>query len=249
MSAPQFRQLYPASDDVPDVPACYAYPDERWLRGNMIASLDGAATVDGRAGPLGNTADQWMLALLRALADVVLVGAATAEIEGYRPIQIREEFASLRRDRPSPVTAIVSRTLRLDVTGRLFTSGARPLVITCTSAPARARHQLADVADIVVAGDETVDLHHAVRELADRGHRRLLCEGGPRLLAALAAEDLLDELCLTISPLLVAGSAPRILDGTAITPRRMRLAHLLMDADGLLYTRYVRRRDRERNRP
>ncbi|HEY0871231.1 MAG TPA: dihydrofolate reductase family protein, partial [Acidothermaceae bacterium] len=71
------------------------------------------------------------------------------------------------------------------------------------------------------------------------GHRRLLCEGGPTLLAAVAADGVLDELCLTIAPMLVGGPSPRVLDGPVLTPpRRLRLTQLLQDDDDLLFARY-----------
>ena len=81
-------------------------------------------------------------------------------------------------------------------------------------------------------------LERVVAALHHLGHRHILCEGGPRLNAQLVAAGLVDELCLTISPMLVGGSAARILDGTS-SPTGLRLAHVLED-DGFLFCRYVR---------
>jgi riboflavin biosynthesis pyrimidine reductase len=96
------------------------------------------------------------------------------------------------------------------------------------------------VADVIVAGDESVDLSAAVDALTERGHRRMLTEGGPHLLAQLVAAGRLDELCLTFAPLLAGGDVTlRILAGQPLDPPRpLHLAHLLED-DGFLFSRYL----------
>ena len=91
----------------------------------------------------------------------------------------------------------------------------------------------------MVAGEAGVDLRLALDALAGRGLRRVLCEGGPRLLGEMVADGLLDDLCLTFSPLLRGGDAPRALNGAPTAPRRMRLAHVL-EEDGTLLTRWLR---------
>ena len=95
-------------------------------------------------------------------------------------------------------------------------------------------------ADVIVAGQDTVDLAAAVDALAERGHRRMLAEGGPHLLAQLAGAGLLDELCLTIGPLMAGPGAPRIVAGVPATPLPLTLAHVLED-DGFLLCRYIRK--------
>lgn len=238
------RRLLPDPTDDVDLIAAYAYPQERpWLRGNMIASADGAATLDGRAGGLGNPADQRVLGLLRALSDVVIAGAGTVVTEGYGPARARDEYQAARAaagQPPAPVMAVVSNQLRLDFSSRYFTQAReRPIVVTSKAAPAdllRAAHQ---VADVIVAGAQVVDPALMVQALGERGHTRLLCEGGPTFLGACVAAGALDELCLTISPLLVGGPARRILDGPVISPpAEMRLTQLLIDDDDLVYARY-----------
>jgi riboflavin biosynthesis pyrimidine reductase len=111
-------------------------------------------------------------------------------------------------------------------------------------APADRRAELARRADVIVAGDETVDLRAAADALAERGHRRLLAEGGPHLLAQLLEAGLLDELCLTIGPLMAGPGAPRIVTGSPGTgpaaPLPLTLAHVLED-DGFLFCRYTRK--------
>jgi len=238
-----------------DLAAAYAYPpwsdepDETgtlrtWVRANMVASVDGAATVKSMSGGLSGQHDRRLFHLLRGLADVILVGAGTARAEGYRPARPRDEWARLRAGRPqSPPIAVVTQIVDLDLPGPMFTEApgdARTIVITTQAAPPDRRARAARHADVVLAGTHRVDLAVALAALADRGLRRILAEGGPYLLGQLVAAGLLDELCLTVSPLLVGGEAARVLAGSTLAPpQRLRLAHVL-EADGSLFYRYVR---------
>ena len=255
------RQIYPEPADLGDheLAARYGYPDQAgsaacWLRANMVTSLDGAATVGGRSGGLSGGADQQVFAMLRALADVILVGAGTARVEGYRPVRPRLEgvrWAWLRAGRtPSPPIAVITRRLDLDLESPLLAGSpahARTIVITTEEAPAARRAQVAATADVIVAGRDSVDIVAAVTALAGRGHRRILTEGGPYLLTQIIEAGLLDELCLTISPLLagpgagriVAGPGPPHPPGGGASSHELRLAHVLAE-DGHLLCRYLR---------
>jgi len=229
--------------------AVYAYPEQveqgrGWLRANMVSGLDGAARLAGLSEGLSGDADKRIFGVLRALADVVLVGAETVRAEGYRPARARAEFAAARAaagQAPAPAIAIVSRSLVLDLSAPLFTEPlVRTVVITTEDSPAETRKAVAEVADLVVAGTGSVDLPVAVAALADRGWTRQLTEGGPRLLAQLAADGLLDELCLSLAPVLSGGDAPRILQGPQMPAvQRMRLVSLI-EQKGFLFTRYLR---------
>jgi riboflavin biosynthesis pyrimidine reductase len=238
------RQLFPVAVDDPDLVQLYAYPDGQWLRANMVSSADGAASLNGVTHGLSSDTDRRLFALLRTLCDVILVGASTVREEKYKPARTRELWSHLRDGRPpTPPIAVVSRRLDLDPDSPLISAApehARTIVITVARAPADRRAALARHADVIVAGDETVDPKAAVGALADRGHRRMLAEGGPRLLAHLLEAGLLDELCLTISPLLAGPGASRIVAGphAATPPRPLTLAHVLED-EGFLLTRYT----------
>lgn len=238
------RALSPEVGDA-DLADRYAYPsDGVWLRANMVAGLDGAAQRDERSGGLGSPADQRLFLLLRGLADAVIVGAGTVRAEGYGPVRPHESWGGVRDGRsPVPPLAIVSRSLTLDFDAPVFTEAAVPTIVLTTAAADPARLEAArERADVVVAGHDTLDFPAAVRALADRGHRRLLCEGGPGVLAQVVAAGLLDEMCLTLSPLLLGGDARRILDGPpAPAPPDLALAHALQDGD-FLFLRYTRRR-------
>lgn len=238
------RRLLPDPVDELALIEAYPYPiDNVWLRANMVASADGAATVNGRAGGLGNTTDQQVLRLLRALADVVIAGAGTVTAEGYGPARARPEYEELRAaagQPPAPIMAVVSQRLQLDFDSRYFVEATQPpIVVTCASAPPDRLIAAQKVAAVVFAGDQTVSAALMVKALVGLGHRRLLCEGGPTLLAQVAADGVLDELCLTISPMLVAGPSRRILDGPLLDPAlKLRLKQLLQDDDDLLYASY-----------
>jgi riboflavin biosynthesis pyrimidine reductase len=225
----------------------YTYPDKRWFRANMVASVDGAATMDGRSGGLSSPGDRRLFWTLRGLADVILAGAGTARAEGYRPTRAKDSWGplGLRQDRPAaPPLALVSRSLDLNPADPVFTGApadARTIVLTCAAAPAKTRAALDRVADVIVAGDTLVNLTEAVGALHDRGLGRVLCEGGPHLLGQLAADELVDELCLTISPVLAGPGSPGIVTGSPFPAQRLRLAGFL-EEDGTLFCRYTRAR-------
>lgn len=239
--------------DLAELAAAYAYPEpgagapRPWLRANMVSSLDGAGQHDGRSQPISGAADMRIFGTLRALADVVVVGAETVRTEGYRPARVRAEFAGARAaagQTPVPAVAVVSASLDLDFTLPLFTSPVVPTLILTGAAAAPDRVAAAEKAGarVLVAGaGRGVEPARAVRVLAGLGHTRLLTEGGPRLLGQLIAAEVLDELCLTISPMLTAGGAQRIAVGPSVAvPHRFALVSLL-EEEGFLFSRYRRR--------
>jgi len=239
------RTMSPAACDELDdagLAELYAYPEPRWLRANMVASADGAGYLDDRTEGLSSPADMRLFGVLRVLADVVLVGAGTARIEQYKPARRRPALAALRAGRPpAPPIALVSRKLDLDFASPLFTEApedARTIVITCASAPDGRRAAAAKVADVIVAGDRVADLTEALSALRARGLGRVLCEGGPHLLGEIAAAGLLDELCLTVSPMLAGPGPDRVTAGAPFPSRPMTLAGVLED-DGFLFCRYL----------
>jgi riboflavin biosynthesis pyrimidine reductase len=240
------------SDD--DLLALYDQPEqEAWLRVNFVASVDGSATAGDVSGSLGGPADLRVFDLLRRLADVVLVAAGTVRNEGYGPMRLSDADVAWRRQRgmsDHPVFAIVSGSLALDPASGVFAEApVRPIVLTAASAPEDRHAALAEVADVVDCGTDSVDARLVRAALVDRGLGGIHCEGGPTFLGALVAADLVDELCLSISPTLEGGGGPRIVvapEGQDTVLRSMRLAHLLRSDDDLLLTRYVRTRsDRE----
>ena len=223
------RQLLPELVDPVDPVDVYGdLPEARGrpsVRLNMIASIDGATTVEGVSGGLGGPADKRLFSVLRSLSDAVLVAAGTARAEGYGPSSV--------------LIAVVSRSCMLDWQAPFFTAASvRPMVVTVADAPADNRDRAAEVADVVIAGVDSVDMRRAVDALGERNVRSVLAEGGPSLNGQLAAAGLVDELCLSLSPALVAGDSKRILSGPALAfPARCELRSVC-EEDGYLFLRY-----------
>jgi riboflavin biosynthesis pyrimidine reductase len=267
------RQIFPAAATAPEIgpagcaggpppdsvvaalAALYAYPGPApgaaaWVRATMIASVDGAASLDGRSGGLSGGADRTVFKVLRSLADVILAGAATARAERYRPVRDSEVWAGLRQGRaPTPPIAVITRELSLPADDPLLTQApgqARTVVLTTERAPAARRAAVARHADVAVAGQDSVSPAEAVAALARRGHRRIQVEGGPSLLGQFVAAGLLDELCITVSPMVEGGRAARIVTAPPGVPAGgdgpasgLSLAHVLEDR-GFLFCRYLR---------
>jgi riboflavin biosynthesis pyrimidine reductase len=213
------------------------------LRLNFIASLDGAATRDGVSGALGNADDHLVFGVLRMLSDVIVVGAGTVRSEGYGGIRLPAEDVAWRLKHglaAQPPIAVVSSRLDLSPEHALFSDAVvRPIVITHAGSPTEKRAALAAVADVLVCGVDAVDPLLMRQALVERGLRQQLCEGGPALFGALIEADAVDELCLTLSPVLDAGPAGRISASPVTTPRPMRLGHALPAGD-FLFLRYLR---------
>jgi riboflavin biosynthesis pyrimidine reductase len=244
------RRLWPDPGEVEDITALVAAearpaPDDRpWVLVNMIASLDGAIAVEGRSGGLGGPADKAMFSALRGVADVILVGAGTARGERYGPARPSEAIRAARRQRgqhEAPRIALVTRSLDLDLGAALFTEVERPsIVITCAAADPDRQAAAAKVAELVVVGEDRVDLVAAMAALRTSGAEVVTCEGGPSLNGHLVAADLLDEWDLTLSPLLVGGGAGRASRGAhPAHPVGMRLDRLV-EADAHLLGRWLR---------
>lgn len=197
----------------------------------MIATLDGSVTgADGRSGSIGTPADRRIYLLQRELADAVLVGAGTARAEGYQPPQAGADGRRL-------TLIVVSE--RGSLPPSLATEQTHPGSVlfvvpraASTRGVASARRRLG-AEHVWTVGEDHVDLVELRARLTRHGLRHLICEGGPRLLSAMYAADLIDELALTTAPLTVGGDAGRIITGPA-ADRPHRLAMLLEGSNTLL---------------
>jgi 5-amino-6-(5-phosphoribosylamino)uracil reductase len=212
---------------------------------NFVSSADGAATASGRSHGLSSPADKKIFALGRDLADVVLVGAGTATVEAYRGVKHTEVRAE-RRARLGlaelpPIAVVTGRCSIGPQTPLVADTRVPPIVLTTEAAPLSRRADLtAAGAEVVITGEDHVDLDRALGALAERGLRRVCCEGGPRLFGELIAADLVDQLCLTVAPLLAGAGAARIAEGVARPdPMRLALASVVTE-DGFLMLRYRR---------
>ncbi|TQS39617.1 pyrimidine reductase family protein [Cryptosporangium phraense] len=242
------RLLHPSPVLLDDAALAQLYATDRSvprLRLNFVASADGAVSVDGLSGGLQSPADQQVFKLLRAWCDGLVVAAGTALAEDYGPVTLDAARRSSRVAAglaPTPTLVVVSGSLSIDPGhASLAKAPVRPIVVTAPDAPADRREALSEVADIVVAGSAgRVDLAAARDALHERGLTQLLCEGGPTLFGTLIADDLVDELCLTVAPLLAGGGPGRISAGpSAPDPRTLALAHVVED-EGVLLLRYCR---------
>jgi len=254
------RVLLPADQVAEDRLDLHAHYADGWVadggvRVNFVSSADGAAAAGGLSRGLQTPGDNAVFAVLRDLADVILVGAATAAAEGYRPANpsARRREARTRYGLAEvPAIAVMSASLRLDLSAELFSAATRAptLVVTGSAAPIGARNDIIDLAggqtqlQLVQAHsgpDGGVDFAAAVAALRELGYRRILCEGGPRLFAAGVAAGAVDELCLTVSPMLTGPEGPRIVAGQpwpAELQAGLRLTGLLTE-DSALFCRYL----------
>src|SRR4051794_38035989 len=222
------RRLLPDPAGDVDIESAYAVPQGTpWLRANMVSTLDGSMTDANRlSAGISGPADRAVFTTLRAMADAVLVGAGTVRAERYRPAAL-------------PIV-IVSRRLDLDLSSRLFTEAPnRTVVITASDAPPELLSAVEATADVICSGEGVVDLSSGLAELRARGLLHLICEGGPTLLGGLLAEGLVDELCTTLTPRVVGGSAGRIVNGPWLPDEPWQLSQLLED-DGFLFARWER---------
>ncbi|GGM16961.1 pyrimidine reductase family protein [Nakamurella endophytica] len=235
---------YHADPDDDELARSYPWPAGRWLRANMIVSLDGRTAVAGRSGALGDDADRRLFQLLRDTADVVLVGAATVRAEGYGGSGDTPESRA-RRARwglgdPPPVAVVTRGGLDPDLP--LFTrTSVPPIVLTTAAGAARLSGVPATVLAVGDDRDGDVDLSRALDALAARGLRHVGCEGGPALLGRLVRANLVDELCLTTAPVVAGGPATELLGGQDGVAGDWRLA-TLHRSGGHLFTRYLRAR-------
>jgi riboflavin biosynthesis pyrimidine reductase len=220
-----------------DVPGPRGGP---WLRIGMVMSADGSVT-DERAWTdgLGGAADFRVFRTLRALADGIMVGAATVRTGRIGPHRLRPELRARReaigKPAPAPIV-VVSGSLALDWTLPLFTAG-RSIVVT--SAVALDTADVPAQVQVVAAGKESVDLARAAGELRERfGLAHLLCEGGPVLTTAVIAAGLADELCLSIAPTLIGGGHHTRLLGELPGRAEVRPTAVYLDED-VLFLRYA----------
>lgn len=231
----------------PTLRALYAHPDpaagsSTYVRATMVTTLDGAATgADRVSGSINGTADHRVFSVLRATADVVLVGAGTVRTEGYADVDLPAHLRAARADagRRGLDLAVVCGDGALPAH---LTGAARPPYVLV--APGRSdldalRAQVGADHVLVVGSGHTVDLVAGLEVLAGLGLVKVLAEGGPRLLGRLLGLRLVDELCLTTSPMVVGGPAPRVVDGAPwLGPVTASPAHLL-HADGVLLGRWL----------
>ncbi|MFZ0014139.1 MAG: dihydrofolate reductase family protein [Acidimicrobiia bacterium] len=221
-----------------------AYPrgrsDRPWVMGNFVTTIDGAAVVDGGSTAINDEDDKAMFAAMRAVADFILVGAGTVRAENYGPVALDERRRQARLDarlEATPNLVVVTRALDLEPSDRLFGDPEnRVTILTDDGAPPDRFAALSEVADVVRLGStEPNDLIYYMRMAGI-----VLCEGGPSLMGQFVAAGLIDELALTVAPMLAGGRSPRMAHGQdSPSPLDMRLDRVLY-GDRSLFLRYLR---------
>lgn len=242
------RRLHPGpSAEISDLATVEMVDETRvgsgrpWVMVDMVSSVDGATTLQGGSSGLNDEDDKLVFTALRAAADIVLVGAETVRVEDYGPVVLDDRVVRARRRsgrRDVPRLAVMSRSLDLDPGARLFSGADRPYVFTGRDADSRRRRALDQVAEVVTAGSVGASVVTVLSRLHDDGHRVVLCEGGPAVNGHLSSAGLIDEINLTLSPLIVGGASARIVDGALIEPPLdVRLDRVLV-GERMLFVRY-----------
>lgn len=238
------RHLHEGSSAVDPLDMVFAEersaPGRPWLMYNMIASIDGATAVQGGSTALNDDDDKALFAALRAVPDVILVGASTVRAENYGPVALDEKRRSRRVEHglaPTPRLAIATATLSVDPDMRVFDDPEhRPMIITGADVDSSRVEAFAERADVVQLGD--LGPRSMLEALGDPAV--VLCEGGPTLNGQLIADGQIDEMNLTLSPMMVVGESQRIAHGgELLPPADMRLARVLR-GDRALFLRFVR---------
>lgn len=219
-------------------------PEDRpYVVSNFAVTVDGRATIQGRAGPIGSRTDMEVLHLLRTQVDAVMIGAGTMRAECYGRLVPDPELRGLRERAEGlghdPLAVLVTRSLDLPWDCELFAGGwGRVLIAAASDDPVPETA----TSTRVVRHEDRVDLAEVLRMLRqERGVRALLCEGGPHTHAQLVELELIDELFVTVAPKLAGGSGPGLLEG-ALEQERDLEPVWLCESEGELFSRYRVRR-------
>jgi riboflavin biosynthesis pyrimidine reductase len=185
----------------------------------MIASVDGRATVDGSSAGLGHPADRALLRELRTAVDAILVGTGTLRAERYADLLDAEQVAlrAARGLERQPIVSTITRSGDLPVDIPLFDEPDARIQVYSES-PVDLDGRGARVAVARAEPGAATPAAALAHLRAERGVRSVLCEGGPTLLRALVAAGCLDDLLITVAPLVVAGSGPAALEGDPLAP-------------------------------
>lgn len=201
----------------------------------MVCSIDGRIAVAGRSGGLGHPADRAILRGMRAAADAVLVGTGTIAAEGYGRLvdpDDQERRAAAGRPR-QPTVVTITRSGRLPLAADLFAEPGWPVLAFVGEDGPPPPTVAADLT-VLERPAPALAPQAVLGELDERGVRTVTCEGGPGLLAALVAAGCVDDVLLTIAPLIAGGDSPGLLSGTAVIGDRLELVSLWRADDHLM---------------
>ncbi|MGI8595638.1 MAG: dihydrofolate reductase family protein [Solirubrobacteraceae bacterium] len=215
--------------------------DRPYVVANMVASADGRATVAGRSGPLGGEADRQLFHALRASVDAVLAGTGTIAVEGYGRL-VRDAARRERRAAaglaPDPLAVIVTRSGDVPWDAPLFAAPEQRVMVYTGEAVEPPEEAAAQLEVVLVADGETTATAVLEDLGARHGVRSVLCEGGPLLLGALLRRKALDELFLTIAPLLAGPGERTVVEGSVLAEAAALGLTWLLECEGALFARY-----------
>ena len=239
-----FRWVHPRNGDVDDVlglvlESSRSRSTRPWVIVNMVSSLDGATTIDGKSSDLGDDDDRELFRAFRTAADVILVGAGTARAENYGPPRLSADRIERRRalGLPDiPRVAVLTGRLDLEPEARLFSDPAqKPLILTGAASPEARREALSEVAEVAVLED--LGAEAVLDRLSD--FAVILCEGGPTFNSQLAEARRIDDLNLTVAPLIAGGTAKRIVEGANVRPPFEMHLDRILSGERSLFLRYL----------
>ncbi len=205
---------------------------------NFVSTLDGRATVGGSTEKLGFQTDGRVLMRLRTFADAVIIGAGTMRVERYDrmlPVPKLREYRAQIGLPEDPLTVIVTETMDLPWDAGLFTDGHGDVLLATpsTASPPSTRTPVE-----VLRYPDRVDFQALLSDLTrERGVRSAVCEGGPTVLGGLVEAGLVDDLFLTINPVLAGDKERALMNGGLRSPVPAELAWA-MEAEGELFTRW-----------
>jgi riboflavin biosynthesis pyrimidine reductase len=244
----RLRRLLPEpgeleTDELPGLLALgeHAPAQRPYVVANMVASVDGRATLDGRSGSMGGRADRAMFHALRGSVDAVMAGTTTVAVENYGRL-VRDAGARARREAAGlaadPLLVLATRSGRLPWDAPCFTAPEQRVAVW-SGRPVKVPES-APAVEVEAVGDGDV-VAAAVRGARERhGVRSLLCEGGPVLLGALLDAGLIDELFLTVAPVLAGPGERPVLDGEPLQRHPRLASEWLLESGGALFARYRR---------
>jgi riboflavin biosynthesis pyrimidine reductase len=232
------RRVFPTADEFIDLDApdarerlaeLYALPRTDWVRLNLVGSVSGNATgLDGTSESLTNPTDRLILKAIRSLSDVVVVGASTVRAEGY--------FVPR-----SGALAVVSRTGDFSAHQLKGTANNGTLVVLCPESAvetARATIPVPGLRVIAVPDEQgSLTARAIVTALRGEGYASIVTEGGPELAALFVTGGVVDELCLTTSPVLNGAGLP-LFGAAEFDDHPLELTQLLIDGGGATYARW-----------
>ena len=246
------KQIFPEEIEVD--PAAVYNNDVRtpldsrpWILLNMVNSVDGFISFEGRAGGLSGPADKNVYQIIRGLADIILVGAGTVRAENYQAPKTPEgNLAELRESRGQekrPRIAVLSGELNLDPDMGLFAerhpADKPPLIYTKRESLKKNASQFTSSAEIVDFPEEELNVSRVLEDLLNKDAKIVVCEGGPNLNAHLLAAGVIDEFCLSVSPRAVGGEDPAVfLNQPVDSPTELSLDRILLEEE-FLFCRYL----------